>query len=90
MPVMTDYKFLEARPRERSRQLFLKGTAIRAYHIWHERFVENRSPAEIAQDRALPLEAIYEALDYCAHQWELIVSELQSDAQAAVYLDGPR
>ena len=79
----TQYKFLEALPRERSQELFLKGTAIRAYHIWQERFVENRSPAVIATDRALPVEAIYETLDNCAHEWELIVAELQADARAA-------
>jgi hypothetical protein len=53
----------------------VRGTGVRASTIWHDRFISRFSLDQIARDRDLPLEAIYEALDYCQENWESICKE---------------
>jgi len=61
------YQYLERRPRSAYRQLFIKGTRIRAELIYraHVNAEEPMSPEEVAEDYALPLAAVMEAIDYC-------------------------
>ncbi len=62
MATEATYKHLERRPDKRSQELFVRGAGIRASTIWHDRYVSRLSPSEIAKDRDIPIEAIYEAL----------------------------
>lgn len=60
--------------------------------IWHDRYVSRRSPAQIAQDRDIPLEAVYDALAYCQEHWEDICREgdLERERLEAMgFFDGP-
>ncbi len=54
------------------RDLEVRGTGIRASTLWHDRYVSRLKPSEIAGDRDIPVEAVYEALDYCQENWETI------------------
>ncbi len=60
------YKHLEPRPKSLYRQLFIKGTRIRAEIIYgaHVRAEDPMSAEEIAADFGLPLEAVQEAISY--------------------------
>ena len=61
------YQYLERRPRSAYRQLFIKGTRIRAELIYraHINAEEPMTPEELAVDYRLPLAAVAEAIDYC-------------------------
>src|SRR2546428_4595275 len=59
------YQYLEQRPDKSSQELFVRGAGVRASTIWHDRFISRFSPDQIARDRDLAMEAVYEALDYC-------------------------
>jgi len=75
------YQYLEQRPDKSAQELFVRGTGVRASTIWHDRFISRFSPDQIARDRDLPLEAVYEALDYCQENWERICKEKDSEKQ---------
>lgn len=60
------YQYLEPRPRSAYRQLFIKGTRIRAELIYraHINAEEPMTAEELAADYGLPLVAIAEAIEY--------------------------
>jgi uncharacterized protein (DUF433 family) len=61
------WKYLAPNPKSHYKQLFIKGTRIRA-EVAYRLAVgpEPRTPEEIAADYHLPLEAVKEAIAYCA------------------------
>ena len=74
----TEYRYLTKNPQSAYKQLFVKGTRIRARVLygWYA-CEEPISPAEIAADCGLPVEAVEEAIRYC----ESNPPELQEDYQ---------
>ena len=75
MSTETTYQYLERRSDKHSRELFIRSTGIRASTVWHDRYVSRHSPAQIAQDRDIPKDAVCEALAYCQEHWEEICDE---------------
>jgi uncharacterized protein (DUF433 family) len=61
------WKYLEPRAQSAYRQLFIKGTRIRARVIYGLFMCEEEpmTPEEIAEEYGLPLEAVKEAIAYC-------------------------
>ncbi len=72
MSTNTQYRFLEQRVREPE----VRGTGVRVSTLWHDRYVSKLSPPEVAEDREIPVEAVYEALAYCQENWETICEGL--------------
>lgn len=64
--VSTNYEHLAPNPRSAYRQLFVKGTRIRARVLygWYA-CAEPLSPEQIAAEYNLPVEAVKEAVAYC-------------------------
>lgn len=64
--VSTQFAHLAPHPTSAYRQLFVKGTRVRARVLygWYA-CEEPRSPEEIADDYGLPVEAVREAIAYC-------------------------
>lgn len=62
----TKYEHLAPNPKSAYRQLFLKGTRIRAWVIYCDHVAQDLTAEEIAADRDLPIEAVREAIAYCA------------------------
>ncbi len=62
----TQYQYLAPNPKSAYKQLFVKGTRIRARVLygWYA-CEEPQTPEEIAADYSLPLEAVREAIAYC-------------------------
>lgn len=63
----TTWQHLAPKPKSNYKQLFIKGTRIRA-RILYGMFMsaeEPRTPDEIAADYNLPLDAVKEAIAYC-------------------------
>lgn len=81
MPIMSNYQYLERRTDKRSHGLFVRGTGIMASTIWHDRYVSRLLPDNIAGDRDIPVEAVYEALMYCHDHWEHICYEKDLERQ---------
>jgi uncharacterized protein (DUF433 family) len=65
----TQWKHLEAHPQSSYKQLFLKGTRLRAEIIYGEMEYgepdDPMTPEKIAAYRNLPVEAVREAIAYC-------------------------
>ena len=61
------YQYLERRPRSAYRQLFIKGTRVRAELIYraHINAEKPMTPEELAVDYGLPITAVAEAIEYC-------------------------
>jgi len=65
--ISTQYKFLERNPKSNYKQLFVKGTRLRA-RILYGAFMSEEEPRaveQIAEDYNLPIEAVREAIAYC-------------------------
>ena len=66
MSTTTNWQHLAPNPKSAYKQLFIKGTRIRARVLYGWYMCEEpRSPEEIAADYNLPLEAVNEAIAYC-------------------------
>lgn len=65
--VSAQYKFLERNPKSNYKQLFVKGTRIRARILYGQYMSEEepRTVEQIAADYNLPVEAVREAIAYC-------------------------
>jgi uncharacterized protein (DUF433 family) len=63
----TIWKYLEPRPKSSYRQLFVKGTRIRARVLygWYMNEEDPLTPEQLAAEFNLPLEAVQEAIAYC-------------------------
>lgn len=84
-PNPTTWKYLEPRPCSLYRQLFVKGTRIRAELIYSDLLREDEpwSPEEIAEQYNVPLEAVKEAIAYC----ESNPPEIEDDHRREAMLD---
>jgi uncharacterized protein (DUF433 family) len=63
----TQWVYLAPNPKSNYKQLFIKGTRIRARVLYglYMSAEEPMTPEEIAADYGLPLEAVKEAIAYC-------------------------
>jgi len=75
MKAKAKYLYLETRSDKRSREMYLHGAGVRASTIWHDRYISRMEPDQIAKDRDIKLEAVYEALEYCQENWTIIYQE---------------
>jgi uncharacterized protein (DUF433 family) len=74
------YQHLEARPGSNYRQLFLKGRRIRADAVYHAiHGTDPYTPEEYAENFQVPLEAVFEALDYVARNQPIIQQDQERD-----------
>ena len=78
MSTMVTYQHLELRPDSAYRQLFVKGTRIRAELVYraHINPEQPMTPEELAADFGLPLEAVREAIEYCRSDPSEIAADL--------------
>jgi uncharacterized protein (DUF433 family) len=62
----TQYQYLAPNPKSAYKQLFIKGTRIRARVLYGQTVNEEpRTVEEVAEDYGLPVEAVREAVAYC-------------------------
>jgi uncharacterized protein (DUF433 family) len=66
-PIKTTYQFLAPNPKSAYKQLFIKGTRIRARTLYglYLNADEPMTPDEIAAEYGLPLQSVQEAIAYC-------------------------
>ena len=75
------YRYLEARSDKGARVMRVRGAGARASTIWHDRYISRMTPEQIAKDRDIKVEAVYEALEYCQENWEIICQEKDRERQ---------
>jgi uncharacterized protein (DUF433 family) len=82
---MPDWQYLAPRPESLYRQLFIKGTKIRARDLYglYMNEEEPMTVDEIAADWGLPVEAVQEAIAYC----ETDPPEIRQDWEAEEALE---
>ena len=75
----TQWKYLESRPHPWRKQLYIKGRRLKAFTVWSDMIVNDLTPEEVADSKELPLEAVYEAIEYCQTHQELL--KLEADKE---------
>lgn len=70
-----DYQYLTSRPHPWKKQLFLKGRNMSVQNLVYAMRKEKMTPAEVARDFDLPVDAVLEALHYYEHHQQLIELE---------------
>jgi len=80
MAEIIEYNDLKPKPGSNYRQLFVNGR-IRAEILYRETVGrEPLTPAEVAREYDLPIEAVAEAIDYCLRNPELLDAERAREA----------
>ncbi|MDW8030031.1 MAG: DUF433 domain-containing protein, partial [Armatimonadota bacterium] len=77
--VETTYRYLEARPQTGRKQLYIKGRNMTVWQLLTAMWADNETPEQVAKNRDLPIEAIYEALDYYEKNKDLIHAEVDEE-----------
>src|SRR5690242_16722646 len=77
----TEWSYLEARPHAWKRELFIKGTRIRAGVVYSSMIANHRTRDETARAWNLPTEAIEEIVSYCQANWPLIAAEIERERE---------
>jgi uncharacterized protein (DUF433 family) len=72
---------LAPNPKSSYRQLFVKGRRIRAWVLYCDHVSGGMSAEEIAADRDLPVEAVREAIAYCAADPPAVRGDLIRDEE---------
>ncbi len=74
MPQDTEYRYLKPKPGSNYKQLFFG--RIRAEVLYRETIGrEPLTPAQVAQEYGIPVDAVTEAIDYCQHNKALLDAE---------------
>jgi uncharacterized protein (DUF433 family) len=80
--VSVQYQYLAPNPKSSYKQLFVKGTRLRARVLYGSYMSEHepRSIEEIAADYRLPVEAIKEAIAYCESNPRELLEDYRREA----------
>ena len=71
------YRYLSQRTGSAYRELFVSGTSLRAQSLVSDMENQGLSPAEIAADFHIPLEAVLEAIEYVRENEAYLAAERQ-------------
>jgi uncharacterized protein (DUF433 family) len=82
-PTTTTWKHLAPNPKSAYRQLFIRGTRIRARDLfgWLMSADEPTTPEEVAAGYGLPVEAVQEAIAYCQSDPPEIRADFEREEQ---------
>ncbi len=75
----TQWKHLESRPHPWRKQLYIKGRKLKAFTVWSDMIANDLTPEDVADSKELPLQAVYEAIEYCQTHQELL--KLEADEE---------
>ncbi|WP_293143186.1 MULTISPECIES: hypothetical protein [unclassified Microcoleus] len=78
-PGIENWQYLIARPHPWRKQLYIKGRKLLASTIWRDMTANRMSPEQAAENWDLPLSAIYEVIDYCQNNQQLL--KLEADEE---------
>ncbi|WP_293352128.1 MULTISPECIES: hypothetical protein [unclassified Microcoleus] len=78
-PGIENWQYLIVRHHPWRKQLYIKGRKLLASTIWRDMTANGMSPEQAAENWDLPLYAIYEAIDYCQNNQQLL--KLEADEE---------
>ncbi|MEG4029036.1 MULTISPECIES: hypothetical protein [unclassified Microcoleus] len=78
-PEIENWQYLIARPHAWRKQLYIKGRKLLASTIWRDMTANWMSPEQAAENWDLPLSAIYEVIDYCENNQEVLKLEADDE-----------
>jgi hypothetical protein len=74
------YQYLGPKPGSLYRQYFVKGKGVRALSLYHDtQEPDAMTPAEVAANWDVPVEAVYEAIDYCQKHTDVIREDWEEE-----------
>lgn len=79
MGQIEDWQYLVSRTHPWRRQLYIKGRKLLASTIWQDMIANEMSLEQVAENWDLPLAAIYEVINYCESNQELL--KLEADEE---------
>jgi len=78
-PAGQTWKYLVERPHPWRRQLYVKGRKLRAFTVCMDMQLNHQSVEEAADNWDLPVEAIYEIVEYCDQNEALLAAEADEE-----------
>jgi uncharacterized protein (DUF433 family) len=75
----TRWQFLEKRQHAWRQELYLRGQRVRASVINSDMLVNDETPEEAAENWGLPLASVYEIIEYCQTNQQLLRQEAQEE-----------
>jgi uncharacterized protein (DUF433 family) len=75
------YRYLEWRPHRWRKTPYIKGRNLPVWNLLCSMWANKMTPEEVAQDYELPVEAVYEALDYYEKHRELLEAEAEEERE---------
>lgn len=78
-PEIENWQYLIARPHPWRKQLYIKGHKLLASTIWRDMTANHMSSEQASKNWDLPLDAIYEVIDYCENNQELLKLEAEEE-----------
>jgi len=73
------YKYLESRPHQWRKVLWIKGRNMHVWHLLATMLREGETPEETAKNFGLPVAAVLEALDYYRQNKALVDAETEEE-----------
>ncbi|MGB3265964.1 MAG: hypothetical protein WBA89_18630 [Microcoleus sp.] len=78
-PEIENWQYLIARPHPWRKQLYIKGRKLLASSICRDMTANQMSAEQASENWDLPLDAIYEVIDYCENNQELLKLEAEEE-----------
>lgn len=78
-PGIENWQYLVARPHAWRKQLYIKGRKLLASTICRDMTANHMSSEQASENWDLPLDAIYEVIDYCENNQELLKLEAEEE-----------
>jgi uncharacterized protein (DUF433 family) len=75
------YKYLEPRPHQWRKILWIKGRNMHVWHLVATMLREGETPEQTAKNFGLPVEAVREALDYYRRNKALVDTETEEEGR---------
>ena len=74
-----NYKYLEPRPENWRKQLWIKGRNMTVWHLIATMRTNRRTPEQTAKNRSLPLEAVREAMHYYILHKDIVEADTEEE-----------
>ena len=75
------YKYLEPRPHQWRKTLWVKGRNMHVWNLLATMLREEETPEQAAKNFGLPVEAVHEALDYYQRNKALVDAETDEEGR---------
>ncbi len=79
-----NYKYLEPRPENWRKQLWIKGRNMTVWHLIATMRTERQTPEQTAKNRSLPLEAVREAMHYYILHKDIVEADTEEEKRILV------